>query len=186
MQPILFDFPTEILTDRLLIRMPHYHDGKQIYESITASREELSKYLPFAGEETSEEEVEEECRNAHIRFLQRTELRMYIFEKETGKFIGSSGFHDVNWKVPRFEIGYWLDSRYTGQGYMTEAIEALTDYAFRELKAKRVTIKCDATNLKSRAVAERLGYALEGTIKNDAWSVDKTRLTDTLIFAKTV
>lgn len=186
MQPILLDFPTEIYTDRLLIRMPHYNDGKQIYESIMVSREELRKWLPFAAEDTSEEEVEVECRNAHIRFLQRTAMRMYIFEKETSKFIGTTGFHDIDWDIPRFEIGYWLDSRYTGQGYMTEAVQALTAFAFNELKAKRVTIKCDSTNLKSRAIAERLGYELEGKIKNDALSVDKSRVTDTLIFSKTI
>ncbi len=47
-------------------------------------------------------------------------------------------------------------------------------------------IRCDSANQNSRAVAVRAGFQLEGILKNDEWSVDKTMLTDTAIYAKTV
>ena len=51
---------------------------------------------------------------------------------------------------------------------MTEALNALTQYAFETLKAKRVEIRIDTENLKSRKVAERCGYELEATLENIA------------------
>lgn len=185
MKRILLEFPQGLTTQRLLIRMPQFGDGKKIYESLNYSRNELKKWLQFATLEQTEDDVEEEVRQAHIRFLNRTELRMYIFERNTGAFIGSSGFHNINFKVPRFEIGYWLDSRYTGKGYMTEAVDALTSFAFQELNANRVEIRCDPLNVKSKAIPERLGFILEGVLKNEALSIDGLHLTDTMIFAKT-
>ena len=67
---------------------------------------------------------------------------------------------------------------------MTEATEAITNFAFTELNAKRVEIRCDTRNTKSRAIPERLGFTLEGILKNDSLSADSKELRDTCIFAK--
>ena len=72
----------------------------------------------------------------------------------------------------KFEIGYWLDSRLCGQGYMTEAVQGITAFAFTELLARRVEIRCDALNEKSQAIPMRLGYWHEGTLRNDGLSAD--------------
>ncbi|MCR6109707.1 GNAT family N-acetyltransferase [Bacillus sp. A301a_S52] len=183
MNPILLDFPNEMTSDRLIIRLPQYGDGQAVHEAIAAS-DELKKWLPFANKEQTPEEVEINVREAHINFLKREDLRLHIFEKETGQFIGCSGLHRIDWEVPKVEIGYWLDSRYTGKGYMTEAVERITQFAFQELKAKRVEIRCDVKNEKSRAVPERLNFELEGIIRNDEWSMDGENLRDTCLFAK--
>ena len=185
MKPILLEFPSELTTERLYIRMPRFNDGKQIFESLLNSQGELKAWLPFANTVLTEENVEIECRQAHIRFLQRKELRMYLFDKETGAFVGSSGYHNINWDIPSLELGYWLDSRYTGKGYMTEAIQALTDFAFEQLNVKRIVIKCDPKNVKSKEIPVRLGYNLEGILINEDLSADGSKLTDTMIYAKT-
>lgn len=185
MNPLLMEFPEEFTTDRLLIRMPRPGDGKAVYEAITASKSELRPWLPFAQKEQSEEDTELNIREAHIAFLKREDLRLLIFSKKTGEFIATSGLHRMDWLVPKFEIGYWIDSRYSGKGYMTEAVQAITDFAFRELKARRVEIRCDEKNIKSRSVPERLGYRLEGILLNDDISPDNKELRNTCIYAMT-
>jgi ribosomal-protein-serine acetyltransferase len=75
-------------------------------------------------------------------------------------------------------------TRFGGNGYMTEAVQGISDYAFNELKARRIEIRCDTLNLKSRAIPERLCYTLEGTLRNEDISADGTRLKDTFIYAK--
>lgn len=186
MSAILLDFPTEFTTDRLLIRLPLPGDGQVVYEAIKASIQELKPWMPFAQKDQTVEETEENIRGAHAKFLLREDLRFLIFDKQDGTFIGSTGLHRINWEIPKFEIGYWVDSRYAKQGYITEAIEGLTNFAFRELNAKRVEIRCDDLNINSKKVAMRLGFVLEGTLKNDDLAVDNSTLRDTCIFAKTV
>ncbi|WP_422723689.1 GNAT family N-acetyltransferase [Jeotgalibacillus soli] len=178
------EFPTEFYSERLHMRMPQPGDGKTVYEAINVSIEELKPWLPFAQKEQSLGEVEANIREAHTQFLKREDLRFLVFHKETGEFIASSGLHRINWEIPKFEIGYWIDSRHSGNGYITEAVKGISDFAFQELNANRVEIRCDARNKRSRAVPERLGFELEGVLKNDSLAEDGSQLRDTCIYAK--
>ncbi|MDC3413163.1 GNAT family N-acetyltransferase [Terrihalobacillus insolitus] len=184
MNPILFDFPHEFETERLLIRMPKPGDGKAVYDAIRASVNELKPWLPFAQNEQSEEDTELNIREANIKFLKREDLRLLVFHKETGQLVCSSGLHRINWDVPKFEIGYWADTRFSGQGFTTEAVKGISEFAFYELKAQRVEIRCDSNNLKSRAIPERLSFMLEGILKNEDRSVDGKELRDTCVYSK--
>ncbi|WML48811.1 GNAT family N-acetyltransferase [Neobacillus sp. PS3-34] len=184
MKPILKDFPTEFTTERLLIRMPKPGDGKAVYEAIHASLEELKPFMPFAHKEQTEQDVEANIREAHAKFLTREDLRLLVFLKETGELVASSGLHRIEWEVPKMEIGYWIDSRYSGNGYITEAVDAITEFAFNLLDARRVEILCDAKNIKSRAVAERLQFNLDAILKSDSVSVTGSELRDTCIYSK--
>ncbi|WP_100012786.1 GNAT family N-acetyltransferase [Lentibacillus sediminis] len=184
MEPILKDFPNEFYTERLLIRLPLPGDGEAVFQAMQASREELKKWMAFAQKNQSLEDTEVNVREAHLQFLKRENMRLHLFRRETGEFIGTSGLHRIDWDVPKFEIGYWIDQRHNGKGYITEAVEGITQFAFRELKANRVEIRCDAKNTKSRAVPERLGFALEGVLHQDSVEIGGDQLRDTCIYAK--
>ncbi len=186
MNPLLFNFPEEFETERLIIRMPRPGDGKAVYDSIKASIPELKPWMPFAQKEQSEADVEVNIRESYINFLKRDDLRLLVFLKETGEFIASSGLHRINWSIPKFEIGYWIDTRHSGKGYMTEAVQGITDFAVNELKARRIEIRCESTNKKSRAIPEKLGFVLEGILKNEGLSAESNELRDTCVYAKVI
>src|SRR5690348_4704334 len=160
MKPILLDFPEEFHTERLLIRKPMPGDGKAVYEAIQASINELKPWMPWVHKNQTEEDTEVNIREAHAKFLTREDLRLHLFDKKTGEFIGASGLHRINWAIPRFEIGYWVHTRHSRKGYITEAVEGITNFAFEFLKARRVDIHCDSKNMKSRAIPEKLGFTL--------------------------
>lgn len=184
MNPLLIEVPTSFDTERLHIRMPQPGDGAQVYQAIQASKDDLKEWLPFATKNQTEEDVEVNIRESQIKFLKREDLRLLVFDRESGEFVGSSGLHRMDWSVPKFEIGYWIDARKSGKGYMTEAIEGITNFAFETLGARRVEIRCDRLNTKSRAIPERLDFELEGIVKNDDVSMDGEQLRDTCIYAK--
>jgi ribosomal-protein-serine acetyltransferase len=66
---------------------------------------------------------------------------------------------------------------------MLEAVKELSKIGLNQLKFKRIEIRCESTNLRSRAIPEKLGFELEGTLKNDDLSADGSKLTDTCIYA---
>ena len=74
--------------------------------------------------------------------------------------------------MPKFEIGYWCSTRFSGQGYTTEAVRGIAALAFEALGAKRVEIRCDPLNRLSARVAERAGFRLQGELRNDALGTD--------------
>lgn len=66
------------------------------------------------------------------------------------------------------ELGYWLGVDYWGRGIATEAIVAVTDWAFTTLNLKRVFAQPYADNLASCRALEKAGFTLEGTLKHSA------------------
>lgn len=58
------------------------------------------------------------------------------------------------------EFGYWLAEEWVGKGIITRCVSALMDYKIANSNIERFVIQCAATNLRSRAVAERLRYRL--------------------------
>jgi RimJ/RimL family protein N-acetyltransferase len=181
--PILLDFPYSFETERLLIRGPLPGDAKRLRDAVVESQPELTPWMPWAVDIMSEEQYEIRVRNGRLKFLAREDLWMMLLLKDTDTIIGGSGLHRIDWSVPKFEIGYWVRTRFAGQGYITEAVNAITAFAFDVLKARRVEIRCDVKNERSAAVARRAGYSLEGTFHHDARDhFDSLR--DTYIFAR--
>jgi RimJ/RimL family protein N-acetyltransferase len=84
--------------------------------------------------------------------------------------------------VPRGEIGYWLATNQTKNGYAIEAVNALTTNAW-VLGLARVEIRCDVLNGRSRSVAERASYPLEGILKNECRNPQRA-LRDTCVYAR--
>jgi RimJ/RimL family protein N-acetyltransferase len=60
------------------------------------------------------------------------------------------------------ELGYWLGVKYWGQGYATEALHAVIDYAFTDLGYPALTAAARVTNPKSRRVLEKCGFQWTG------------------------
>ncbi|WP_438496332.1 GNAT family N-acetyltransferase [Paenibacillus sp. IHBB 3054] len=180
---IMLSIPESFESERLLIRAPHWGDGLAVNEAVKESIEELRPWMPWANKVPTIEESEASIRRSRLEFLERTDLRLLLFRKETGELIGSSGLHRIDWQSRKFEIGYWVHSAFARQGYITEAVDAITKYAIQELQANRIEIRCDSRNVQSARIAERSGFTLEGTLRNDKCDVTGT-LRHTMIFAK--
>lgn len=183
MNPILLDFPDVFESERLLIRCPRAGDGAMINAAIRESFAELRPWMAWARTVPTVEDTEAFVRQAQASFIQRESLPLILLNKADGRFVGSSGLHDVRWDVPSFAIGYWLRTSCTGQGYMTEAVNAIMAFAFDALNARRVEIRMDDRNERSWRVAERCGFALEGILRRCEPDGDG-RLRDMRIYAK--
>lgn len=181
--PLLLDFPDQIETERLIIRAPRPGDGEPGNEAIRESIDELRPWMPWAQTVPTVEDTEAVYRGGAARFLQREEMMMTLWRKSDGLFVGGSGLHRIDWSVPCMEIGYWVRTSLSGQGYVTEAVIGLTAFAFHHLSAQRIEIRCDARNERSAAVAERAGYTLEARFHHQMRGPDDS-LRDTLIYVR--
>jgi RimJ/RimL family protein N-acetyltransferase len=188
MAPILLDIPDQFETARLLVRVPRPGDGLSVFEAVSESLSELRAWpvsLPWALQYPSQSESEAYCRTGHSTFLARTDMPMLIFLKGKNVFVGSTGLHSLNWKVPKCEVGYWGRNSYLKRGLITEAVTGITQFALAHLNMQRVECMTDAENMPSRLVAERAGFALEGILRNERKAPDGT-LRSTCIYSVTV
>ena len=171
MDALLEDVPERIDTERLILRCLRGGDAAALNEAVRESMDQLRVHMPWAQTEPSLLQSEAECRRMQAKFLLREDLAMAMFERAAdgseGTFVGGTGLHRIDWAVRRFEIGYWCRIRCQGHGFVTEAVRALTEFAFAQLRARRVEVRMDDTNPRSVRVAERAGFALEGILRSD-------------------
>jgi len=156
----------ELRGERVIVRPYRESDAQALNEAIAESRDHLRPWLPFADTHQTVEESRDWIIHQMSNWLLREDLVAGIWEAATGRYLGGSGLHPHNWESRYFEIGYWIRLSASGQGYITEAVQLLTDYAFSVLKATRVEIRCDERNVRSAAIPQRLGFVQEGRLRN--------------------
>lgn len=177
-------FPKQCVTRRLILRAIEPADAAALDKLIRASYRELKPWMPWARTMPTLKETRSYCRMAARNFASGTEFHLLILRRSDGELLGSTGLVRGDRSVPKFEVGYWLGSEHTGQGYVTEAVKAVVGVARRDLKVRRLEIRTDARNKRSAKVAERAGFRLEGRFQRDARD-NQDKLRDTLIFART-
>lgn len=184
--PILHDVPQQLDTERLILRCPRAGDGAAVHEAVVESLPQLREFgasLPWAMAEPSVDSSEVFCRQGEADYLARTNLPLLMYLKSNGRFVGGSGLHRFSWVDGRFEIGWWCRSSLSGRGYVTEAVNAITAFAFERLQARRVEAFPDDLNLASCRVCERAGYALEGVLRHERIGPDGV-MRNTRVYAK--
>jgi ribosomal-protein-alanine N-acetyltransferase len=90
-------------------------------------------------------------------------VRALIVRRRDGELLGQANLNQIVRGVAQSaSLGYWLGGAHVGQGYMSEALGLLMRHAFRTLKLHRLEINVMPRNGRSRRVARRLGFRLEG------------------------
>jgi RimJ/RimL family protein N-acetyltransferase len=148
----------------LLPRTPAIAEAYQ--ELLTANFERLTQWLPGMGALPSLDETRAELAGRGQAWLDGSQLPMAIAVRVDGgwQLVGEVNLL-VNTDSRAAEVGYWLDAGWEGRGLITRAVTATLDWAFGPLGLRRVKLGALASNERSIAVAERLGFRREGLFR---------------------
>ena len=96
-----------------------------------------------------------------------TRVTFAVIHLDTGKAVGSTAYIDIVREHRTLEIGMtWYGTAWQRTGVNTECKYLLLRHAFEELSARRVSLKSDSRNERSRRAILRLGAVEEGTLRN--------------------
>lgn len=87
----------------------------------------------------------------------------------SGACVGDVGLYTNAEHARLGQVGYTIAPAHQGNGYATEAVGAVIDYAFRTLQLHRLTATLDMTNRASAALLERLGFRREAAMIQNSW-----------------
>jgi aminoglycoside 6'-N-acetyltransferase len=183
MHKMLLDIPTQIETERLYLRCYRAGDGPWYYAASQRNRTHLQRYEPDNALMSihSQQEAEIVVRELAAEWQARNCFFMCAFERATEEFVAQIYIGPVDWTLPEFAIGYFADVDHQGQGFVTEAVNAALGFCFEYLRAHRIRIECDDTNLRSRRVAARCGLIQEAHFRENRKHPDGT-VSGTLCF----
>jgi len=104
--------------------------------------------------------------------MQRQEsLILGVYLKSTGELAGKCMLFSYDKESKRAEIGFGLGRSCWGKGYISEAGEALVQYAFNSLGLRRIEAEIDPDNQSSAKALEKLGFSREGLLRQ-RWEVN--------------
>jgi RimJ/RimL family protein N-acetyltransferase len=175
------DIPLKLETERLILRCPHAGDGEMVYASIAESLADLRQFpasQPWVMAEQSAGASEIRCLEAEKAYLARVAFPMVILLKPAGGHAGNVGLHTIDWSVPKCEVGFWCRSSLKGNGYITEALIAITSFAFTHLDMRRVEACTDELNVGSWRVCERARYSFVKTRQENNVNADAANSTE--------
>lgn len=154
--------------------------AEAIYTVINKCKE---AFIPWLGWGTNyrKEDALSFLETADIDWNNNSQFVYAIYLENT--FIGLVSVLNVAWQHKRAEIGYWLDTNYTGNGYMTEAVNMIEKELF-DNGFNRIVIYTDVLNVKSAKIPQTLGYKLEGILRQDIYSEPNKRFRDRNVFSK--
>jgi RimJ/RimL family protein N-acetyltransferase len=102
--------------------------------------------------------------------------------KNSHKLVGVIGFFDLDDKLKKGEVGFWVAKEYWGNGYATEALNLMTKYIFEELYFHKIFVFFHEKNSAVARILEKCGYEKEGLAKNSVYN--GSEYYDEIIFTK--
>ena len=156
---MLFDF------DAYYIEPIAEKDAWKLCDFSISNTERLRRYFPKTLEQNLTPDLSQIFVSKKVKqFLEKEEFLFKLKEKEGRTIIGLVYIKEIDWNKWQAELAYCISYQYEGKGWTTQAVSALSKYAFSTLGLTKLRIIAHKTNLGSVKVAEKCGYTWEGTL----------------------
>ncbi len=155
--------------------------AKTMYAVIDKNRDVFAPWLGWAKTTLKPEDTFDFLHLCSKSWEEEKSFGYAIFHSET--FIGFISVLNVAISHKRAEIGYWLDTKHTGNGYIQEAVGLIEKELF-DNDFNKLIIHTDVNNIKSANVAKKLGYVHEGVLRQQIYSPSIDRYRDQNVFSK--
>ncbi|MEP6476290.1 MAG: GNAT family protein [Actinomycetota bacterium] len=151
-------------------------DAEEIFAEADQNRARLREWLPWVDRTSSPEDVRNFLKKCEASEGMQRSFGIYV----EGALAGSIGFTLDEDNAG--EIGYWLTAPFEGRGLVTAAARELLRFGFQEKGLRRMQLTAAVENVRSRAVAERLGMTQEGVLRR-AGRIREDRYLDLVMYS---
>jgi ribosomal-protein-serine acetyltransferase len=161
---------THKVNDQIELRILQLSHAGEFFAVLDQNRDYLRPWHPWVDLLKSEQHVEKAIQLWNKQYEAHRGFHAGIWFE--GHFCGVVNHLNVDFTNRWTALSYWLDASHQGRGIMTACCGAMIEHAFETWKLNRVTIECATENIRSRKIPERLGFKLEGTIRQIEWLHD--------------
>jgi ribosomal-protein-serine acetyltransferase len=154
---------TYALDDQIELRPLALQHARPLFHLTDRSRDRLREWLPWVDAIREVEHTANFVKNAIKQGAENGGISAGIWVDD--EIAGLISYHQIDWNNRSVSIGYWLGKEFEGKGIMTSACRTFVDYALIDMDLNRVEIRCATGNHRSRAIPERLGFVLEGIVR---------------------
>ena len=166
------------------IRLLKNSDINAYYAMVTKNKKRLEDF--FTGT-TSKTKSFEDTKVFLAEMLDRTSRKEYfpyiIEDTKTNTIVGFLDLKNIDWKIPKTEMGLYIDKDYANKGISTKAFILFCDYCFETYGFRKLFLRTHSENYSARKIAEKAGFKIEGTIRCD-YKTTSGELVDLIYYGK--
>ncbi len=140
-------------------------DSELIFKALIESRREISPWLSWLTPNYNLQSAEKFINLQLNNWNENIEFT-YTIKNQQAKLLGVIGLHLFDTQNDVANIGYWMNSKHTGQGYCTEALKLLVENSLKPLNLIRIEVIVAVQNIASQKVAENAGAKFEAILRN--------------------
>lgn len=170
----------QIITQRLQLRLLQTEEASQFSQCIRQSPS-LHQWIDWCNGNFSTKDAEQFILANRLNWVKSDSYGFGVFEKDQQKLIGMVAINEFYHVFNMASLGYWISDSYQGMGYGKEALEALIEFSFSQLKLTRLEIVCDIENVASQKLALACGALKENIARNRFIFNDKPK--DGIVFS---
>jgi len=163
----------KLVGERIILRLLKISDARDIYLNIQDKK--IAENILRIPWPYRLKDAQDFIKKTQKSFQKRTAFTFGIELKNKKEVIGCITLDNVNFEHKKAEIGYWLGSKYRGQGITTEAGKLLLNFAFKKLKLHRIYGCAFGDNPASQKVFKKLGFKKEGFCRQANWRFGRWR-----------
>lgn len=155
-------------TERMTLRLPRHAD----FRGWSALRQQSREFLAPWEPSWAEDHLTRKSYTARVYWAQRSinqgsAVPLFVFRRADEALLGAITLDNIRrGPAQSGTLGYWIGLPFVRQGYMREAIDAVSHYAFRALDLSRLEAACLPENAASRGVLEKTGFKYEGVAQS--------------------
>jgi RimJ/RimL family protein N-acetyltransferase len=134
-------------------------DAEEVFECITPA---IARFMRWEPPRSFNEYKAH--REARLQANDQTVFSFVIRRNDTMECLGIAGLDEADQPTP--ELGIWLKEAAHGHGYGGEAVQAVAEWATKNLAKESFLYPVAVENIASRRIAERLNGEIVGTRRN--------------------
>lgn len=154
--------------DKYKISLLEASQSEFFFNLINDNRSRLEDFFAGTVSKTrTQEDTIAYCKEIAQRILNKTYFPFMIIDVATNEFVGLVDVKNIDWNVPKAELGSFIGTNYEGKGIATEATSLVVDHLIETYHFKKLLCRANSRNIGSINVILKNGFELEGTIRND-------------------
>jgi len=154
--------------DKYTIRPLEISDLNQYFNLVERNRKRLEDF--FTGTVSKTKDLDS-TKKFLVEIDQKRKNKEYfpylVVDNLTNEFVAFIDLKNLDWSIPKTEIGCYTDKKIAGRGMTTKAMKLFVDYCFKNFEFKKIYLRTHHSNKAAQIVAEKCGFELEGTIRKD-------------------
>ncbi len=154
--------------DNYTIRLPIHEDSEKFFLLIENNRNRLGDFFATTLSKTKTlDDTIIFMSEKLTRLKEKTYYPFLIIDNSTENIVGFIDVKNIEWKIPKGELGCFLDAKYIGKNISKKALSIVIRHVFNELKFRKLFLRTHETNTSARKLAESCGFEIEGHLRAD-------------------